>query len=682
MARFEFRDGRSSKFWEISLSGESFTTRWGKIGTAGQQTSKTFDDASAAQREHDKLVARKLKEGYQLAADAESVAVAAPTSTEGSPTATTVDVLNYECGDLDANDEYTLEVVRPAADGVRFTVKGSAMKPVSVHVTEAALEGGVGVLRLEQDVLFAGDTEVPDGFVSNEWTAPFLVPRRFIRELAQQETSTLKIYGEEAVFTRDDGQGAEEKKWSKRLGLPVLKAVNDQMTLIVSANPALPMLLSREAGEPMVVWAKGALSAWPRTASPASQARPPKKGRAGSEEALIEQLRGDPAESKRVLAAALTPAGARALLEASWVDARGSVQVAAQNARTRDSAALFSTAAVGLLEEILATEPLRAAWEKHMSDRPVHTAARTIRQNQIRTLTSLVTTEDLQGHPAVIEKLRTIACTFDDWEALDLRSLLTINAHDRVCIERSLTELHGSDDERGALGRDALYTLFWVDPAAASAAIAADLADERLQTDEGQNFAVRLVSGFAMPSQPAWAKACLQLWRFVPQTRVAVEDWVSSQVYPRFGASPNEALLAQVEPKSRDWQVLLASLAVRDSTLFERLGEAGVPDELLSGAILEAWVLADLLGVFRLDGAARLVAAFERVPEADALRMAERWATACVDQPGRCTLLWPYLAPRATLPFRGLMEVLLAALLPVDPEGPEVSELRAALAKL
>jgi predicted DNA-binding WGR domain protein len=36
MRRFEFHDDRSHKFWEIERDGAVVTTRWGRIGAAGQ----------------------------------------------------------------------------------------------------------------------------------------------------------------------------------------------------------------------------------------------------------------------------------------------------------------------------------------------------------------------------------------------------------------------------------------------------------------------------------------------------------------------------------------------------------------------------------------------------------------------------------------------------------------------
>ena len=64
MPRYEFSEGSSRKFWQISLGGTSFTTRYGKIGTAGQSATKRFGSAAEAQKAHDKLVAEKVKKGY------------------------------------------------------------------------------------------------------------------------------------------------------------------------------------------------------------------------------------------------------------------------------------------------------------------------------------------------------------------------------------------------------------------------------------------------------------------------------------------------------------------------------------------------------------------------------------------------------------------------------------------
>jgi uncharacterized protein (TIGR02996 family) len=64
MRTFEFRDGKSNKFWNIELQGTAFTVTFGRIGAAGQTQKKEFADAAKAQREHDKLVKEKLAKGY------------------------------------------------------------------------------------------------------------------------------------------------------------------------------------------------------------------------------------------------------------------------------------------------------------------------------------------------------------------------------------------------------------------------------------------------------------------------------------------------------------------------------------------------------------------------------------------------------------------------------------------
>jgi DNA ligase-1 len=61
---FEFAEGSSSKFWEVWLDGSDVVTQWGKIGTPGRETRKSFPDAAKAQKEYDKLLAEKTGKGY------------------------------------------------------------------------------------------------------------------------------------------------------------------------------------------------------------------------------------------------------------------------------------------------------------------------------------------------------------------------------------------------------------------------------------------------------------------------------------------------------------------------------------------------------------------------------------------------------------------------------------------
>jgi DNA ligase-1 len=61
---FEFIEGNSSKFWEVAQSGKDMTTRWGRIGSAGQSKTKTFADAQSASHAIAALIEDKTDEGY------------------------------------------------------------------------------------------------------------------------------------------------------------------------------------------------------------------------------------------------------------------------------------------------------------------------------------------------------------------------------------------------------------------------------------------------------------------------------------------------------------------------------------------------------------------------------------------------------------------------------------------
>ena len=62
--RFEFNEGNSRKFWEISQNGVEMTVRYGRIGTTGQTQTKSYPDEARATREIQKLVMEKTKKGY------------------------------------------------------------------------------------------------------------------------------------------------------------------------------------------------------------------------------------------------------------------------------------------------------------------------------------------------------------------------------------------------------------------------------------------------------------------------------------------------------------------------------------------------------------------------------------------------------------------------------------------
>jgi DNA ligase 1 len=62
--RFEFTEDNSAKFWEITQSGNDVTVRFGKIGSNGQQQTKSFATLDAAQNHAGKLIEQKTDKGY------------------------------------------------------------------------------------------------------------------------------------------------------------------------------------------------------------------------------------------------------------------------------------------------------------------------------------------------------------------------------------------------------------------------------------------------------------------------------------------------------------------------------------------------------------------------------------------------------------------------------------------
>ncbi len=79
--RYELSEGKSNKFWEIELAGNSHTVNYGRIGTNGQTQIKEFANDAEAKKSHDKLISEKVKKGYQLVSSSDptpAVTVAPP----------------------------------------------------------------------------------------------------------------------------------------------------------------------------------------------------------------------------------------------------------------------------------------------------------------------------------------------------------------------------------------------------------------------------------------------------------------------------------------------------------------------------------------------------------------------------------------------------------------------------
>jgi uncharacterized protein YwqG/predicted DNA-binding WGR domain protein len=123
MRRFEFAEGSSNKFWEVTVSDNTLTVRFGRIGTPGQEKSKTFPRPELAQKEHDELVAEKQSKGYRE--------VGSAGSGQSGP-----DVATSAARSGPAND--ILSELRRCEPLKRVTKQLEALKRDSIRITTAA----------------------------------------------------------------------------------------------------------------------------------------------------------------------------------------------------------------------------------------------------------------------------------------------------------------------------------------------------------------------------------------------------------------------------------------------------------------------------------------------------------------------------------------------------------------
>jgi predicted DNA-binding WGR domain protein len=137
MPRYEFQEGSSNKFWEITLEGTSFTTTYGRIGTDGQSSLKEYDSEDKAKKEYDKLVAEKVKKGYLLVGGGGGAPAPAPTATKAAKAAPAPKAKSAAVFDDEGDDEETAPPpkAKPAASksgdaGARYFefVDGSSSK--------------------------------------------------------------------------------------------------------------------------------------------------------------------------------------------------------------------------------------------------------------------------------------------------------------------------------------------------------------------------------------------------------------------------------------------------------------------------------------------------------------------------------------------------------------------------
>jgi predicted DNA-binding WGR domain protein len=121
--RFEMRDGKSQKFWEVDTSGTEVVVRFGRLGTKGQEKRTATKSDSAARAAAEKLVREKLAKGY-----VEIASASAPASASASRCFLPADDALFARGFPDLH-VLTDETVPPAKAIARATEAIDAIDP-------------------------------------------------------------------------------------------------------------------------------------------------------------------------------------------------------------------------------------------------------------------------------------------------------------------------------------------------------------------------------------------------------------------------------------------------------------------------------------------------------------------------------------------------------------------------
>ena len=178
MPRYEFSEGTSNKFWQIELEGTSFTTTFGKIGTAGQSSTKSFDTDAKAESEYNKLIAEKTKKGYQLvgaaiaAAAAPGPKAAAPkpataTKPVTKPTPTPATVQTYSTAPSDDNTPITPTYNPPPPSPAVLAGPSIDMTPAALRAAAKGVAAHAIVPRKSDNAVGRWITDVYGPFCSH-----------------------------------------------------------------------------------------------------------------------------------------------------------------------------------------------------------------------------------------------------------------------------------------------------------------------------------------------------------------------------------------------------------------------------------------------------------------------------------------------------------------------------------
>ena len=153
--RLEFKEGNSSKFWQIKSVGTDVETNWGKIGTKGSTKVMKFDSKDKANIYIEKQLQSKIKKGYKEIKNDKSLMVKTPSLKQYAKFYNIIDKIDpdndgYYIDDKYDNDKHFINVI----NGLKKTIlKDLKLGDILFVGNSGEGEGGF-IMYLENDIYY------------------------------------------------------------------------------------------------------------------------------------------------------------------------------------------------------------------------------------------------------------------------------------------------------------------------------------------------------------------------------------------------------------------------------------------------------------------------------------------------------------------------------------------------
>ena len=153
--RLEFKEGNSSKFWQIKSVGTDVETNWGKIGTKGSTKVMKFDSKDKANIYIEKQLQSKIKKGYKEIKNDKSPMVKTPSLKQYAKFYNIIDKIDpdndgYYIDDKYDNDKHFINVI----NGFKKTIlKDLKLGDILFVGNSGEGEGGF-IMYLENDIYY------------------------------------------------------------------------------------------------------------------------------------------------------------------------------------------------------------------------------------------------------------------------------------------------------------------------------------------------------------------------------------------------------------------------------------------------------------------------------------------------------------------------------------------------